>query len=166
VDLGDGALPEVHPSLIEYLNQEAVRRALNQEHHGTDVVEDREQISASLHADNQGSSTQVYLARHQPQEVVTMPDSSESQALSHLNQQTSHCPIQFDDRSLGGPPSLHVEKATSVTQPINFNIDQNRVPILTPSTFNIPQLAGTGAFTHVDWFSFMRDCGIMDIEDG
>jgi len=50
-------LPDVHPSLITYLNQDAVRRAVPQQRHGVDTVGS---IGPVSYSDVQSGSTSAY----------------------------------------------------------------------------------------------------------
>lgn len=160
----DGSLPDVHPSLVEYLNQEAVRRALKHRD-ATITITDRKQTSSCSFAD-------INLDGHH------LPDPSESRCLSYLAQrsagtdsQTSpHSSVDDENRQRPGGPELissHAEGGTTNTTHSNIVFDYNSRDS-GPSTFN-PESAEIGSsnrvFTNVDWFSFMRDCGIMDIED-
>lgn len=155
-DLGnDGGLPDVHPSLIEYLNQEAVRRALEQRK-DCDEIFGSPNSNASASASNRG---------HQSSELSLSYQMQTSAAFGTNPHPPSSYPSIHDEnlypRGSNIVPSLRAD-TTNITHLTHFGVPN---PALT--AFNIPELEGTGslneAFTNVDWFSFMRDCGIMDI---
>lgn len=167
-DLGtDGPWPDVLPSLVEYLNQDAVRKALNKKCHDSNVAVASDRISIPII--NSG-------LLHSP-ELATLPGPSELQPLSYFvqNSVSAATDPQQGEKSLGEGsgliPSMRADGATSNTYPATHSsvfdyLNNSRDP--SSGAFN-PELAeiGTsnGTLTYADWFSFMRDCGIMDIED-
>jgi len=175
----DGHLPDVHPSLLEYLNQDSVQRVLNKPecHYPT--------VTDCVVASDRISIPDVNSGGHHFPELATLSGASDSQPLSYLIQNSSVAtnpqPSSHngDQQSLGGSeliPSIRGDDATSnntyPTTHSSFGFDHlnsSLHPSSGVSSAFSPELAeigpSNGTFTYVDWFSFMRDCGIMDIED-